>query len=267
MSLQPGDVVLIQSDYTKGTRGESQGQLEGLLRILMRREVKFWVYSLVDPQAPQVAKDVIDRVNEERRESGKRPYRKWEDYVELGYLANPEATANVMATNLRQAFASVRDVDPQNRLRSIWESPVLQNVKTIGDLKMVVNIHASAIINTLIERLSGKVPLASMCTGVMVPEVSLYYTSGQLFGLVGGLKGVYDLETLMEFGVNSPGPDGKVLVTSQKTTEVITGFAGEQNLGRGNAYYPTLHVALTLLILAVVIGNVGVFLTKLEARR
>ena len=39
-----------------------------------------------------------------------------------------------------------------------------------------------------------------MVTGVMVPETRNYFASGQITGLVGGVKGVYDLEGLMEKG-------------------------------------------------------------------
>jgi len=98
-----------------------------------------------------------------------------------------------------------------------------------------------------------------MVTGVMVPENTTYYASGQLKGLCGGVKGVYDLETMMEDGVNVEGPH-KVL--SEKYTEVIPGFPGKTNAGKGTAYYPSLHFALFLLILAVVTGNVGMFLAK-----
>ena len=37
-SLQPGDVVLIESDWTTSTRGESMGQFKALIRHLMRKE-------------------------------------------------------------------------------------------------------------------------------------------------------------------------------------------------------------------------------------
>ena len=88
-----------------------------------------------------------------------------------------------------------------------------------------------------------------LVTGVMGPETQVYYSSGQLLGLSKGLKGVYDLETMMESGVRIKDKD-------------YPPFTGKTNLGRGSIYYPTLHFALALLILAVVVGNVGMAMAK-----
>ena len=78
-----------------------------------------------------------------------------------------------------------------------------------------------------------------MVTGVMGPESAVYYASGQVKGLVAGLTGVYDIETLME-----------------------KDYKGMTNLDNGAKYYPTLHVALLLLIIAVIVGNLGMLLSR-----
>jgi hypothetical protein len=78
-----------------------------------------------------------------------------------------------------------------------------------------------------------------MVTGVMGPEMQVYYDSGQVKGLVSGLKGLYDVENEMQ-----------------------ADFPGQVNLDNGAKYYPTLHIALTLLMLAVVIGNLGMYLSR-----
>lgn len=261
MQVPEGSTVLIQSDYTKGTRGESQGQLEAILRILMRRNIKFAIYSMVDPQAPQVARDVIIRMNAERVAANQRPYEKWTDYVELGFFPNGEATANVLATNMRQAFSRRTDLNTEGRMVDVWQSPVMQNLKSLSDVPLYINVAASNIVNVLIERLSGKVPLLFNVTGVMGPETRIYYNSGQLKGLVVGLKGVYDMETLMENGLNDPA-NPLTAKSDKHAGTALPGFKGMKNLDRASAYYPTLHAALTLLILAVVVGNVGVALAR-----
>ena len=60
---------------------------------------------------------------------------------------------------------------------------------------------------------------------------------------------LYDLETMMEEGTTVAGTR-------------IEGFPGMVNKDLGTRYYPTLHAALLLLILAVVTGNVGMALSK-----
>lgn len=267
ISAVPKDgVVLVQSDWTNSTRGENGGNMEALVRLLMRRDIKFVLYSGADPQAPQVARNVIARINEERAAKGMRRYVRWDDYVDLGYLPDMGTMAIAMASDLRKAWGQQRDSRPGEEPRGVFQSPVLKNVRKIEDVDLVINVHASGTHIVLIQRFGEKVPIASMCTGVMVPEMVPYYRSGQIIGYSGGLKGVYDLEMLMDNGVNWTNPDGKIVV-KDASVPVIEGFPGDFPMGRGKAYYPTLHAALTLLILAVVVGNLGLYLTRKKSGR
>ncbi len=232
--------VLIGSDWTTSTRGESGGLFKAMIRILMRRNIKFAIYTTADPQAPQVAKDVIRVLNEERRVNGQRPYENWNDWISIGYFANPEGTANSINNDVRAAFADKRSPDAAGAMKPVMDSPVLAGVRSVADFSTLALVTASNTSNVTIERVT-KVPLVMMVTGVMGPETQVYYESGQLKGLAIGLKGCYDLETLM-----SRQWPGKEFV----------------NLDNGAKYYPTLHLALLLLIAAVVAGNVGMFMTR-----
>lgn len=239
-ALPEGSTVLIQTDWTKSTRGESMGQMEALLRILMRRNVKVAFYSCADPQAPQVARDVVQRMAREHQEKFGTAYNRWESWLDLGYFPNAEATNNAIRSNVRQVFSGRTDTPPGGGpALDVFRSPVLENVRRVEDFSAVVIITASATVNVIIERLSDTVNLLAMVTGVMVPETQVYFASKQLKGMSGGLKGVYDLETMME-----------------RT------WPGKDNKGKGSSYYPTLHVVLTLMMIAVIIGNVGMYLSR-----
>lgn len=254
--LPDGCTILVESDWTNSTRGESGGQFEALMRILMRKNIKFALYSAADPQAPQVARDAINRVNAERKTAGLEPYKKWTDWVQVGFFPNLEGTANVMATDLRAAWNGKKDMNLEGKFEDVFNSPVLKDIHGVGDAKMLMNLTGSNTINTLIERLFGKVPLASMCTGVMGPETLVYYQSGQLKGVSVGLKGVYDIETCMQYGINIPNDKGIIKAASTKIQGQIPGFPGMTNFDRGTKYYFSLNVGLALLIVAVVTGNV-----------
>ena len=265
MALPEGSTILIETDWTKSTRGDSMAQMQALLRILMRHNIKFAIYSTADPAAPQVARDTIGRLSEERRAKGERPYVRWEDWVDLGYFPNSEATNNAIATNIRKAFAGKTEVPGVGQpARDVFRSPVLSKIQKVGDMPLLLVVTASKTFDIIVERLYGKVPLAAMVTGVMGPECTVYYASGQMVGLCVGLKGALDIERLMESGVNNP-PE-KPVVVNKKSPEVVPGFPGAINEGNGKAYYPTLHVALALMILAVVIGNIGMVLTRKGAK-
>jgi hypothetical protein len=114
----------------------------------------------------------------------------------------------------------------------------LQGVKTVQDFPMMITVTASKTSNFTVERVSGKTPLAFAVTGVMSPETQVFYQAKQIVGFAGGLKGEYDLETLMANGINLPGPDGKIVVKSDKYGKVDK-FPGVLAPGKGALYYPT----------------------------
>ncbi len=243
MELPEGSTVLVSSDWTNSTRGESGGQFKALFRILMRKHIRACIYTSADPQAPKVARDTLQTLNEIQTAAHRPTYDEWKDWVHLGYFPNAEGTALSIAANLKKAFSGKKAKDPgTGNMRDVFESPVLDKVQKVADFPLLIVLTASNTSTITIERLNGKVPLAMLVTGVMGPETQVYYQSGQVIGLSKGLKGVYDLETMMD----------------EK-------FPGELNLDQGSLYYPTLHIALILLILAVAAGNVGMFLGRRRA--
>lgn len=259
MSIPEGSTVLVQSDWTNSTRGESRGQFDALLRILMRRNIKFAMLSVGDPQAPQVAKDVVDAINRERAEKGQRQYRRWEDWLSLGLFPNAEGTGNGIALNLANTFATKEESDASGMKRKVMLSPVFKGVESVGDIAAYIIVTGTKSSQIAIERLNNKVTMLALVTGVMGPETLTYYASGQLKGMSAGLKGVYDLETMMESGLNVP---GSVVNQVPSVPGEYPGFPGETNLAKGTQYILTLHSAIFLLITAVVIGNIGVILSR-----
>ncbi|HRI43894.1 MAG TPA: hypothetical protein PLL78_04285 [Fimbriimonadaceae bacterium] len=265
MAIPEGSTVFIQSDVTNSTRGESAGQFEALLRILMRRNIKFAVFCASgEPQAPQVAIDVIARINAQRIANGERAYERWNDWVSLGLFPDGRATAKAMMANLRTAIDK-KDTPPGKPPTDVWQSPVMEKLKVIDDIGLYILVTASKTSDILVERLKfapvtyGDVPLRTklgcMVTGVMGPETNNYYRSSQIFGVVIGLNGAVEIEHLMENGIK-PGQSETYRSLS------IEGFKGMQNYARGMAYYLALHTAMGLLIVLVIMGNVGMWLTR-----
>lgn len=252
MHLPQDKIIFLQTDWTNSTRGESKAQFQATVRILMRRGIKFGFLSAGDAQAPEVARDTIDELNKERREKGEREYKPWEDYVFVGYYPGAEATIQAFASNLGNAIRSKTDVATDGAKRPILESPVLTGISKIEDLGAYLIVTGTKSSRISIERLSGRLPMGALVTGVMGPETYNYYQTGQLGGLSIGLKGAYDMESMMEYGLNQPG--GKV--TSKKVVESIEGFPGQKNLDNAQRYIVPLHAAILLLIIAVVMGNV-----------
>jgi hypothetical protein len=256
MNLKPGDKVLIGTDWTNGTRAESAGEMEALLRILIRKGVKMAVYSTGDPQSPQVFRDTMANIAADEAKHGEPLYKPFDDYVVCGYFPNSEGQTLAINNNVRAAFAGKTDHAPNGPPTDVLQSPVFQDVKSVSDFKFLVLVSPSNTDTITLERVK-KTPLMFMVTGVMVPTDQPYYASGQLKGLCPGIKGVFDLEHLMAVGLKQ-GESSK--------WGAIPGWPDKTNEGRGTKYYFALHVCLALLILAVLVGNIGMYLSKKVAR-
>ncbi len=257
MDLPTDKPVLIESDWTTSTRGENGAHFESAMRILMRRGIKFVLYSASDAQGPLVARNFIRKINEEHVKEGGKAYKPWEDYLVLGFYPNLEGFAVSLGSDFRKALSGKQTLDTNNNLRNVFESPVLTNVRKINDFSVMLVITGTSSMDVLVERLFGKVPMCAMVTGVMGPQTAVYYRAGQLTGLASGLKGIYDIETMMEYGVNKPDAEGKIPIHWDKYPDkVIENFPGKTNRARASKYFPALHSALTLMIAAIITGNV-----------
>ncbi|MBX3096692.1 MAG: hypothetical protein KF812_07505 [Fimbriimonadaceae bacterium] len=263
MNVPEDKPVFIQSDWTNSTRGESRGQMMALLRVLMSNNRKFVIYSMGDPQAPQVARDAIRMVNEERRKEGLDDFKSWEDYIELGNFPNAENSLNALGNNIRSAWGNRRRPDTTGVDRSVFESPVLANVQKVSDCGAYVVVTASSTIDFAVERISDKVNLNAMVTGVVGPTVLPYKRAGQVKGLAIGLKGVYDMEYMMKYGLNHQLEGGVIKVDYPQKPEVsLPPVPNGQTFGQGATNYLSLHIALGLMILAIILGNVGMFVGR-----
>lgn len=256
-TLDKSKPVFVQSDWTKSTRGESGAQFDALVRILIRERIKIGLLSAADPQAPEVARSAIEKIARETEAVTGQPYRRWEDWIFIGYFPGAEASLQSISGNMRSAFSSKKDTDTSGAKRPIMDSPVMQGINKVEDAGAYTIVTASKTSRIVIERLSGKVPLLALVTGVMGPETYNYYQSGQLAGLAVGLKGAYDLESMMAYGLNTPGADGVIKVSNAKVTDTLSGYPGDYiNLANGQKYILPLHGAIFLMITAIVLGNI-----------
>lgn len=264
MSVPEGNTILLGSDWTGSTRGESKAEFVAILRILMRRNVKFALYSAADPQAPEVARSAIDELNLERIKAGDKPYARWTDWVMLGYFPDANNALKSFGANFKEAVKGKKDTAPSGEKLPVFQSPIMKGISKLADFPLFVVITASNTSKITVERCYGRAPLAFAVTGVMTPETEVYYNTKQLVGFCGGLAGAYDLENLMEKGINFP-DKATALVKSDKY-DTIPGFPGMLNKGGATRYSPPLHFAVALMILLIVLGNVGMFLNKRGAK-
>jgi len=221
--LKPGDVVLLSLDYDPSTMAECHPMALGILRHCFSKGIKVIVTSLARPEGLGTAEMVLTQAVEEyNKKNG-------EDYVFLGYKPVPGAVILAMGEDFRLAF-------PADYYGTKLEDlPMMTDIKNYGDIKIVVTFAASAIVDLGWVVYAGGtygVPIGAGVTAVMATDFYKYLQSGQLVGLLGGLKGAAEYEKLIEH------PD-----------MAIKGMDGQ-------------NVAHLLIVFFIIIGNIGYFLGK-----
>jgi hypothetical protein len=117
------------------------------------------------------------------------------------------------------------------------ELPMMHRLKNYSDTKMIVSMTAVSGADYWIRSAHGRynIPLALGVTAVMATDYYTYYQSGQLFALVGGLKGAAEYEQMV-------GVTGKAAKATLRMD--IQSFA---------------HLAIIIL---VILGNAAYFATR-----
>jgi len=186
-SLKPGTPVLLALDYDPSSMAELQPMSIAILRQCFRRNLRVIVMTHWNTGVG-LCKDVCEKMAAEAgKESGK-------DYVFLGFKPGYQNLVLNMGENLLGAF------DKDFYQKPTEGMPVLEGVRSLKDIPLVINIAAGASIDGLwipYGRDRFGFDLGAGCTAVMAPDLYPYLQSNQLIGLLGGLRGAADYETLI----------------------------------------------------------------------
>lgn len=186
-SLPAGSVFLLSFDFDPASKPELYPQSISLLRHAFRKNLRviamtLWVSGtgLADQIITQVAKDM-------GKENGK-------DYVFLGWSPGNTAVIINMGQNLYQTFPSDYSGKATKGL------PVLDGVQSLKDVTYMISLGAG---NPGVEawyvfgKDKYKFEMGGGCTGVMAPGLYPLLRSGQINGLIGGLRGAAEYEILV----------------------------------------------------------------------
>jgi len=186
-SLKEGSYVLISTDYGPGTMPEVNPMVYAVVRHAFRKNLKVVYLSVVDALGLALGDQVIKNVAQEYgKEYGK-------DFVNLGFKPGAEAVIVSLGKEIRDIFPEdVRGV-PLDSME------ITKNIHNLKDFAIVVDFASGYGITAWIRYAQARfgVFLVGCVTAVMGPENYPYLDSGQLKGLVAGLKGAAEYETLL----------------------------------------------------------------------
>ena len=187
-SLPERSVFFMSFDFDPASKPELHPQAIALLRHAFRKNLRvvtmtLWVTGtgLAEQIVTQVAKEM-------GKENGK-------DYVFLGWSPGNTAVIINLGQNLYNTFPSDYGGKPTKGL------PVLDGVQSLKDVTYMVSLGAG---NPGVEawyvfgKDKYKFEMGGGCTGVMAPGLYPLLRSGQINGLIGGLRGAAEYESLID---------------------------------------------------------------------
>lgn len=241
-SLKPGTPVLISFDYDPGSDAELTPMGVALLRHCFEKDL-IPVVMTHYPTGVGLARSTLQgTVDESEKLWGKKRV-SGVDYVFLGFRPGQVSLVLNMGEDLKGAFPTDGDGKPTE------DMPALKGIQSLKDLELVVCLSSSAWVDFWIlwgaDRFKFK--YAAGATAVMVPDLYTFLQSGQMKGLMGGLRGAADYETLLK----DSDPDNTAL---------------QESKGRGTLGMSAQSAAHMLVIVLILVANILYLSRRLSGR-
>jgi len=223
--LKPGDYLFLGIDYDPSTMAELHPMSKAIMAQCFKKDVKLIITAL-SQNGPGMAEQLINEI------STKYDKKNHIDYCFLGYKPYPGITILNMGVNFKLTFPNDYYKVPLDSI------PVMRGIRNYTDCKGVIDVCAGNIADMWIGFGNGRygVPLALGVTGVMAADYYPYLQSGQIFGLMPGMKGAAEYEVLTDY----------------KTTGI-----------KSMAYQTTSHI---IILMFIIISNIGFFLSRKKAK-
>ena len=226
---KPGDAILLAVDYGPASMPEVHPMALAITRHALKRNLRVLAMT-INVQGALLIDDIFRQTANDPELKGKV---EGTDYVNLGFQPGGSLAILNMGESIPKAF--VEDA----RGRKTKTLPGMKGIRNYKDIRLVMALESTTGAETWIFYAHEKfgVKLAYGVTAVMSTGFYPYLGSGQIIGLVNGMKGAAEYEDLIKR------PDKAILgMTAQSIS----------------------HVAI---ILFVILGNIGYFMTRPRRQR
>ena len=222
-ALKPGSRVLISMDYEPDIMAELMPMSIAVLRQCFRKDIQVTAMTLY-PAGVGLAQRALRIASE--AEGAKRN----EDFVFLGYKSGFQTVILGLGESIRSQYPVDFYGTPLDSI------PMLRGVVNYKQYDLIVNLSGSSGADYWIQlaRTRYHAPLVLGCTAVMATDYYPYLSSGQLLGLIGGMKGAAEYEVLCGLtGDGRRGMDAQSLVHVIVVVLVVVGNLAMLALRRG----------------------------------
>jgi hypothetical protein len=187
-NLPDSSTVLLTFDYYASALPETEPMSVAALHHLFSKSCRVITMTTIPLGGPTIAERVtLDIAQKYGKEYGI-------DYVNLGFKANFVAVLKGMGTSIEVIYPADNSGTP------LSEIPMMKDVKNYEDIDFIYVVSDNGIVDYWISIVNAQYHIEVGCgmTAVMAPRYYAYIGSGQMTGLLGGMKGAAEYERLVD---------------------------------------------------------------------
>ena len=240
-AMKPGDTVLISFDYGPSSAPENDPMAEAVMRQCAIKKLRFIVIALYPLGGLNLANNAVAKVAAEY------PDLKYGvDYVNLGYKDGASAVMRRMGDDIAGAFPTDEAGTP------LAQIPLMKGIGSLRQVQLVFTVATGIIGEWWITQVHPQVgtPIIIGPTAVSAPKYYAFLNSGQLEGMLGGMKGAAEYEKLMR----AAHPEMDRFYRSTRDFTATKGMDGQT----------VMH---TVVLLFILLGNLAFILSQKRAAR
>jgi hypothetical protein len=239
-ALKPGDTVLISFDYGPSSAPENDPMAEAVMRQCALKKLHFIVIALYPLGGLNLANNAVAKIASEFPD-----LQYGVDYVNLGYKDGASAVMRRMGDDIAGAFPTDQKGTPLAKI------PVMKGIASVRQVQLIFTV-ATGIIGewwiTQVHPQSGT-PIIIGPTAVSAPKYYAFLNSGQLVGMLGGMKGAAEYEKLLR----ASHPEMASFYTKTRAFTATKGMDGQT----------VMHLIVLLFIL---LGNLAFVFSRKGVR-
>ncbi len=213
--LSAGDVIAVAVDFDPSSEPELYPMLLAVLRHAFGKDLRVIGVNLFGPAGTGLGTKAFTTIGDEMGKVN------GEDYVFLGYKPNLIAAIRAMNRDIRELFTVDAFGNDTRNMPILVRAP-----KLAGNIKYLVDLAAGETVRPWVAygASPGGYPMGAGCTAVSFADYFSFYQSGQINGLMGGLKAAAEYEELVKKkAVASAGMNSQSLVHALLVVFIIIG--------------------------------------------
>ncbi len=234
-TLPRGTNILISVDYDPASMPELQPMYKSFLYQCFEKGIKpvmivQWPLGL--PLSINTMQEVANQYNKDAKAEGKDTVVYGRDYVNIGYRPGGVALVVGIGKEIRDYFESDYEGTPLDSL------PMMKDIHNYDNFALLVALEAGSMGDIYVQYANARFGLKIILgmTAVSAPDAYPYLQAHQIIGLLGGLQGAAEYETLMK-----------------RPAYATMGMTAQS----------WVHV---LIVLFILIGNIGYFISRKKKR-